>query len=72
MYLAGLMLKYRVVILTNTHELPSQVDTPAKKALVGIAIGYVAVVLLLPTMNIFIQVNMPTMRWLQQPTVLSS
>lgn len=33
-----------------------QVDTPGKKLLVGIAITYVVLVLVLPTANVFIQV----------------
>ncbi len=33
-----------------------QVDTPGKKLLVGVAIGYLALVLLVPTVNVFVQV----------------
>ena len=32
-----------------------QVDTPGKKALVGIAFGYLGVVLFLPALNVFYQ-----------------
>jgi len=34
-----------------------QVDTPGKKLLVGVAIGYLALVLLVPTVNVFVQVT---------------
>jgi hypothetical protein len=34
-----------------------QVDTPGKKFLVGVAVTYVLMVLLVPTANIFIQVG---------------
>ncbi len=34
-----------------------QVDTPGKKLLVGVAIGYLALVLFIPTLNVFVQVS---------------
>ena len=34
-----------------------QVDTPGKKLLVGVAVGYLALVLVVPTLNVFAQVN---------------
>lgn len=41
--------------LTNTHAAPEQVDTPGKKLLVGVAVTYLALVLLVPTLNVFVQ-----------------
>ena len=37
-----------------------QVDTPGKKLLVGVAVGYLALVLLVPTLNVFVQVSCST------------
>jgi len=34
---------------------PEQVDTPGKKLLVGVAVTYLALVLLVPTLNVFVQ-----------------
>lgn len=34
-----------------------QVDTPGKKLLVGVAVGYLALVLVVPTLNVFAQVT---------------
>ena len=34
-----------------------QLDTPGKKLLVGIAVSYVGLVLLVPTVNVFVQVS---------------
>lgn len=34
-----------------------QVDTPGKKLLVGVAVGYLALVLVVPTLNVFAQVD---------------
>lgn len=36
-----------------------QVDTPGKKLLLGIAVGYLSLVLLVPTVNVFVQVASP-------------
>jgi len=41
-------------VMTHTAV---QVDTPGKKLLVGVAIGYLALVLLVPTVNVFVQVT---------------
>lgn len=35
-----------------------QVDTPVKKLLVAVGIGYLALVLLVPTLNVFYQVRL--------------
>ncbi len=42
------------ILMTHTAV---QVDTPGKKLLVGVAIGYLALVLLVPTVNVFVQVT---------------
>lgn len=45
------------VISISGNNLPVlQVDTPGKKLLVGVAIGYLALVLVVPTLNVFVQV----------------
>ena len=37
-----------------------QVDTPGKKLLVGVAVTYLALVLLVPTLNVFVQARKST------------
>jgi hypothetical protein len=37
--------------------LPLQVDTPVKKALLGIALTYIGVMVILPFINVFLQVH---------------
>lgn len=46
----------RNLLLSGGFALPRQVDTPGKKLLLGIAISYVSLVLLVPTANVFVQV----------------
>lgn len=37
--------------------LAAQVDTPAKKLLLGVALAYIGLVVILPFVNVFIQVR---------------
>ena len=46
-----------------------QVDTPIKKLLVAVGVGYLALVLLVPTLNVFYQVRTP-LQHLSCPTLL--
>lgn len=41
----------------QTFAVEVQVDTLGKKLLVGVAVGYVGLVLLVPTLNVFVQVR---------------
>lgn len=50
------------ILMTHTAV---QVDTPGKKLLVGVAIGYLALVLLVPTVNVFVQVTTSPTLFLQ-------
>ena len=45
------------LVISCTAVTVVQVDTPGKKLLVGVAIGYLALVLLVPTVNVFVQVT---------------
>lgn len=44
-------------LLSQISSTLVQVDTPGKKLLVGVAVGYLALVLVVPTLNVFAQVN---------------